>query len=57
MVYTNEDEFHIFVNGILYHPLWKWRVRMTAAWVIVIITLDSGAGRGRPTCLGDKSRT
>jgi len=27
-----------------------------AVWVMVI-TLDIGAGMGRPTCLGDKSRT
>ena len=30
---------------------------MMAACVMVIITLDSGAERGRPTCLGNKSRT
>jgi len=31
--------------------------RMMTACVIVVVALDSGAGRGRPSCLGDKSRT
>jgi len=29
---------------------------MMAACVMIIIILDSGAGSGRPTYLGDKSR-